>query len=202
MLGSWDAEASSAKAVSRTYGCRSRSANGRGSTRSSAAAFGLKPRKSRRRPRPFAREVQSPGALADRRSNRNTVLISFPRRIAKPGLGGKHSQFGVSQRLRPWSRLGGPARLAARYAQFEPAAQAQLVILDLGQQVIAEAITRWNDFLGVFGVERDTQPFRPRASISSGAAGISLLFSAPSDGRARFDRLAAAPTSCAPPCGR
>ena len=51
--------------------------------RSSAAAFGLKPRKSRRRPRSFARKVQSPGALAARRSNRSTVLISFSQGVSR-----------------------------------------------------------------------------------------------------------------------
>ena len=75
--------------------------------------------------------------------------------------------------------LGGPARLATRYAQFKPAAQAGLVILDLGQQVIARGDhVRERFFWACSASSVNTQPFRPRASISSGAAGISLLFSA------------------------
>ena len=121
------------------------------------------------------------GALADRSLQPKHGLDQlFPRRIAKPGLGGKHRQFaGLPAIAARGLGLGGPARLAARYAQFKPAAQAGLVILDLGQQVIARgdhALERF--FWACSASSVNTQPFRPRASISSGAAGISLLFSA------------------------
>ena len=122
------------------------------STRSSAAAFGLKPRKSEEDDLGRLRAKSSRrGALADRsRSNRSTVLISFSQGVSRnQALAGNTVNSRVSQRLRPVvSVLADPLGLRPGYAQFKPAAQAGLVILDLGQQVIARGDHALERFFG------------------------------------------------------
>ncbi len=89
------------------------------------------------------------GALADRSFQPKHGLDQlFPRRITKPDLGGEHHQFTIPTIAARAIGLDTPAPLATHYAQFKPAAQAGLVILDLGQQVIARGDHGANDVFG------------------------------------------------------
>ena len=127
--------------------------------------------------------AQSPVAgsrLQTVRSKRSTVLISFSHGVWRNhALAGNTVNSRVSQRLRPLD-LGRVRadRLSPGGSQFEPAAQARLVVLDLGEQMIARGDHALEGFFWACSASSvNTQPFRPSASISSGAAGISLLFS-------------------------
>ena len=81
------------------------------------------------------------GALVDRPlQSKHGLDQLFPMRIAKPGLGGKHRQFARLPAISACGlALGAPARLAPRRSQCESAAQARLIVLDLGKQVIARS---------------------------------------------------------------
>src|SRR5208283_4075584 len=95
----------------------------------------------------------------------------LPRRMAEPRFGGEDCQLA---RLPAIAALGLAfriaARLAARGTELEPASQAGLIVL--GDHAFEQFF--WQ--CSASSVNR--QPFSPSASISSGAVGISLLFSA------------------------
>src|SRR5271166_3709766 len=117
-------------------------------------------------------------ALADRSLQAEHGLDeAIPRRTAEPRLGRKHRQFAGF----PAVAAGGLALVRTGWlsscgSQFKLTAQARLVVLDLGEQMIARGDHALERFFGrVSSV--NTHPFKPSASISSGAAGISLLFS-------------------------
>lgn len=89
-------------------------------------------------------------ALADRALQAEHSLDQgFPGRMAKPRLGRKHRQFAgfptVAARGLALVRAGW---LSSCGSQFKPAAQARLVVLDLGEQMIARGDHALERFFG------------------------------------------------------
>lgn len=89
-------------------------------------------------------------ALADRALQAEHGLDQvFPGRMAKPRLGRKHRQFAgfpaVAARGLALVRAGW---LSSCGSQFKPAAQARLVVLDLGEQMIARGDHALERFFG------------------------------------------------------
>ena len=127
--------------------------------------------------------LQSPVAGSRRqtvRSSRSTVLISSSHGVWRNhALAGNTVSSRVSQRLRPAAWLfAKPLGLRPVDPEFELAAQARLVVLDLGQQVIARCDHAREQFFWQCSASSvNRQSVSPSASINSGAAGISLLFS-------------------------
>ena len=100
--------------------------------------------------------------------------------MAEPGLGGKNIEFARLPAIAACRlALCEAARLATHGAEFEPAAQVLLIVLHLRQQMISRLDHAFEGFFwqcSASSVKR--QSFNPKASINSGAVGISLLFSA------------------------
>ena len=130
--------------------CHSQCANARESIRSSARASGWKPRKPRRRSRLFACKVGLGIALADRSLQAEHGLDeSVPRRTAEPRLDRKHRQFaGFPAIAAHGLALVRTGWLSSCGSQFKLTAQARLVVLDLGEQMIARGDHALERFFG------------------------------------------------------